>query len=158
MKFIGNILITDPCYVAKDDDWGNSFDYDNYKMPLEIGSYLWESTKFGDGSWTVNQFKNIKLKDPREFIKLLEKEDSDYLGEFYSLSEIEEIGHFTVDSGSFCVCDYDKAKLYNPDFEKTLPKRCYTVIEDFDGEIDFYETEDNRYIYGTGNKTIFTFS
>ena len=31
MKVIGkDLIITDPCYIAKDEDWGESFNWEDY--------------------------------------------------------------------------------------------------------------------------------
>ena len=44
MNFNGTIIITDPCYIAENKDWGNGFNYDNMTISEEVGfsdNYIW---------------------------------------------------------------------------------------------------------------------
>ena len=53
-EFKGDIIITDPCYIAKDEDWGESFDYKNLKIDNDFfHNYIWKPTGTGDGMWPV---------------------------------------------------------------------------------------------------------
>ena len=157
MKFKGTLVITDPCYIAKKGDWGSVIDYSDREMPAGFTTYLFEDNKVGDGRWLVSQFKNIKLNDPAEFIKALEQEDPDYIGELYATGELEQLGSYSVDSGCFGVFYLDEILKYNPNFQKDYSENCYTIIPNFDGDVDVLETDCEKYVYGTGNKTFFTF-
>lgn len=56
MEFKGTIVITDPCYFAKDCDWDESgnFDYEDCTIHgLGFSDYIWMPTGIGDGSWSV---------------------------------------------------------------------------------------------------------
>ena len=161
MKFRGKIIITDPCYIAKENDWGVSVDYENYKMPEDFTTYIFSDTGVGDGSWTVNIFNNVRLVNSKEevieFIQSIDDEDSDYLGDLYASGQIKEIGKFCADSGCTGIFYYDEVEKYNPDFFKDTRKQCYTVIDNFDGDINIIKDSNNFHIYGTGNKTFFTY-
>ena len=158
MFFKGSIYITDPCYIAKEKDWcdENGFDILNYAKDPTIDSslgftdYLMEDTGIGDGSWTVYEVDpklNLSLDDIYEII-----EDTDN-----DLSEFKEIGNFTAYAGMSCVVYKTEADKYNPEFKKTLPEKCCTTIEDFDGRIVSYFDEDSTlHFVGIGNIIFFT--
>ena len=68
MKVIGKDLIfTDPCYIAKDDDWGDSFDYEVEGIGYPgFTEYEWEDTGYGDGSPKVYSIPTYY--NPDEFL------------------------------------------------------------------------------------------
>lgn len=51
MKFKGDIIITDPCYIIKKDseDW-RKCDYGDNMAALGLTNYISESTRYGDWS------------------------------------------------------------------------------------------------------------
>ena len=58
MKFKGDIIITDPCYIDTEDNklWnGSSFDiFSGYGLSVfGFTKYFWENTEYGDWSCTT---------------------------------------------------------------------------------------------------------
>lgn len=109
MKFKGDIIITDPCYIIKKNsgDWGKCGYGDNMKA-LRIENYLCRDTIYGD--WSCTTF-NSDTK--------------------------EAIGEFCADAGMVAVFLLDEVLAYNPDFDfyETKPWTT-TLIKDFDGDIE----------------------
>lgn len=108
MEFKGDIIITDPCYICKDDDWGKC-DCGYYMEGLGIENYICRDTIYGD--WSCTTF------------------DSD---------TGEPIGRFCADAGMVAVFLLDEVLKYNPDFDyHTERPWTTTLIKDFDGEVYF---------------------
>lgn len=131
MKFKGDIIITDPCYIIKDetDDWENC-DFGDNMEALGINNYLCRDTIYGD--WSCTTF------------------DSDTK---------EKLGAFCADAGMVAVFLLDEVLKYNPDFDwhETRPWTT-TLIKSFDGDVRFeVDYSPNEYgeaalsIVGTGN-------
>lgn len=110
MKFKGDIIITDPCYIISDDnddDWGKS-SYGEDMGVLGLRTYLSRGTIYGD--WSCTTF---------------EDETENVLGEF------------CADAGMVAVFLLDEVLKYNPDFDCHLESPWTTTwIKDFDGEIE----------------------
>lgn len=131
MKFKGDIIITDPCYIIKDntDDWSKC-NYGEDMENLGIKNYLCRDTIYGD--WSCTTF-NSDTK--------------------------ESIGEFCADAGMVAVFLLDEVHKYNPDFDwyESRPWTT-TLIKDFDGDVKIdvvhiegiYE-EDSKY-YKKGDK------
>lgn len=156
------IIITDPCYFAKDKDWGEGFNYETLTINLpEFSDYIWINTGFGDGTGSVflseKAYSQYELEET--IIKLRKKEEEKLF---------TKIGKFGVDSGTFGAFFYDEVLKYYPDFALDIGSWCYTVIPDFRGalydtaldESDESSNEDDYYCYnyiiGSGNKSICT--
>jgi len=144
MKFKGDIIITDPCYIFRDEDWDKYCEDFNDSFIKELGftNYIWESTIYGDWSCTtINKDTN------------------------------EKIGRFCADAGLVGVFLKDEVDKYNPNFLKDYSSHTRTIIKDFDGDIqyivqelennnteedeDYYEEEEAQ-IHGKGNINFFT--
>ncbi len=169
MKFKGDIIITDPCYVmrednGKSDDWSKC-NYGSNMEALGIKTYLTNSTEYGDWSCTTvkecpesivhidklneNYFKlfsahNSEDKD-EELIKILEQERK----------ELEEkgkdfvLGNFCADAGLVSVFLLSEVLEYNPDFDYHLNRPwTTTLIKDFDGDINIIHRESTNVIDG----------
>jgi hypothetical protein len=110
VKFKGDIIITDPCYIISDDnddDWGES-SYGEDMGVLGLRTYLSRGTIYGD--WSCTTF---------------EDETENVLGEF------------CADAGMVAVFLLDEVLAYNPDFDCHLESPWTTTwIKDFDGEIE----------------------
>lgn len=102
------IIITDPCYIVKEDDWERCDYGDNMKV-LGIKNYLSSSTIYGD--WSCTTF-NADTK--------------------------EAIGEFCADAGLVGVFLLDEVIEYNPEFAEWIAKHpwCVTVIKNFTGDVD----------------------
>ena len=180
MKFKGSIIITDPCYVAKGDDW-EKCDYGGSMYDLGFTTVISESTIYGD--WSCTTYKTDE--DPREVIRkiaeLQKQFDEEYnalrgrgkisdddLAALYDkfdglqsnvISDEQPIGRFCADAGMVCVLYLDEVLKYNPDFEEEYMSRDWvvTVIKDFDGEVEYIVDNNNEaHIIGTGNINFFT--
>jgi hypothetical protein len=131
MKVIGkDLIITDPCYIAKDADWGESFNWEDYCIE-PFSEYEWEKTGYGDGSPKV--FSIPTYYNPDDFLEKMGKADEEELGELEDQKEY--IGECGVDSGSFGVFLLDEALKYNSKFLDSLPKSCYCIVRNFTGTI-----------------------
>ena len=156
------IIITDPCYFAKDKDWGEGFNFEKMIINLpEFTDYVWINTGFGDGSGNVflsnKAFSQYELEEAIIDIRK-EKERKEFIN----------AGKFGVDSGTFGAFFYDEVLKYNPDFALDVGSWCYTIIPDFRGaiyETSLDESDENsegdeyycyNYIIGSGNKSICT--
>lgn len=107
-KFDGDIIITDPCYIMKDDDWTRS-DYSDNMGILGIHNHITHSTLYGD--WSCTTFNS----DTRE-----------------------EIGEFCADAGLVSVFLLDEVLEYNPEFDyHTNRPWTTTLIKDFQGVVEF---------------------
>lgn len=118
--FCGDIIITDPCYVAKDDDWPDFLDA-AYNDENEIKTFIERDTIYGDWSCTT-----------------------------FDTTTKEEIGHFCADAGFVAVFDLGEVLKYNPSFDYHIERPCTTtLINDFDGNVWFevVESYDEEYGY-----------
>jgi len=160
MFFKGSIYITDPCYIAKDEDWCeetgfNVLDYSKdptIDSSLGFTDYLMEDTGVGDGSWEVFEVPTERGLSFEDLYDIIEDTDND-------LSEFKVIGKFCADAGMSCVVYKKEADEYNPEFEKEFSGKshCLTVIKDFEGEIKaYFDEDDSLHFVGIGNKTFFT--
>ena len=171
-SFSGTIIITDPCYFAKDEDWGedSNFDYVTSEISSpEFTKYVWVNTGIGDGTWKVIQMKDILCQRDLEdhILKVQECFDSD-ISKVTNQLKLEKlfglrtpIGTVGVDSGSFGVFYLNEVLKYNPNFLADIDSSCYTIIKDFTGLIDTMKIESNinsdlSVIMGIGNKSFYT--
>ena len=126
--FKGDIIITDPCYIIKQDneDW-KKCDYGRDMNKLGIKNYLCGSTIYGDWSCVTIDNKNN-----------------------------EKIGSFCADAGLVAVFLLDEVLKYNPNFNYHKEKPwTTTLIKDFDGYISInvktINSEDEVFVVGKGN-------
>lgn len=108
MKFKGDIIITDPCYICKDGDWHRCNCGDNMEI-LGINTYICRDTIYGD--WSCTTFNSDTGKD---------------------------IGGFCADAGMVAVFLLDEVLKYNLGFDYHIERPwTTTLIKDFDGEVNF---------------------
>ncbi len=173
-EFSGTIILTDPCYFAKDEDWreGGKFDYDSLSInSSDFTKYIWRDTGVGDGIWKVLQTDSIlSQRELEEYIQEINEKITKDLSMTINQVEVEKllkkripIGTLGVDSGTFGVFYLDEVLNYNPTFLANIDSSCFTVIKDFTGLIDTMDLdiEDEEcasvtVILGIGNKTFFT--
>lgn len=151
MKFKGTIIITDPCYIIKDDsnDW-EKCNYGRNMKVLGLSHCICEYTIYGDWSCTTyeiteNPYKVIEdlVKDPKTDCEV----NCSYLGSF------------CADAGMVAVFDLDEVRKYNPDIDEWIASHvwCVTTISNFDGDVKYYtDQEGYAHIAGTGNINFFT--
>lgn len=184
MKFKGTIIITDPAYLDSDNEYlKNSSDwmYKTYECKIlsEIGftSYISESTLYGD--WLCFTYKGTlaEIKQTREtwdkfyftfFAKYndpnITSEEKAKLLEEYKQYEKQfkdenTLGEFCADAGMVCVCLLEDVLKFNPNFKEWAKTHswCVTIIEDFDGDIEYEVDENNEaHIVGIGNINFYT--
>lgn len=127
-----DIIITDPCYIIKDDgndDW-NKCDYGDRMEALGIKNYITRSTEYGDWSCTT-----------------------------YDCDTLEPIGEFCADAGLVSVFLLDEVIEYNPDFDDHMTSNwTTTLIKNFTGDIyvDFYPEYDEVRVVGVGSTNFYT--
>lgn len=177
MKFKGDIIITDPCYIMRaehhgtkpltKDDW-DACDYGQNMEALGIKTYLTSDTEYGD--WSCTTIKN----DEKSQIAIKEIQDN-YFEAFNAYNfekdkekaeklqakgkEIREkykdliLGSFCADAGLVSVFLLDEVLAYNPDFDYHKERNwTTTLIKDFDGDIDITHREFEYIDEDTGEK------
>jgi hypothetical protein len=181
MKFKGDIIITDPCYIIKDDPEKDDWDLCNYGKNMEklgINTYLTANTEYGDWSCTT-------IKDDPKSEKLLNELNKMYF-EFFqnynnpSIYKTEEnrkkmydeymaerikkekegeliLGNFCADAGLVSVFLLDEVLKYNPKFDYHLNRNwTTTLIKNFDGNIEITHKEGDISVVGKGNINFYT--
>ncbi len=151
MKFKGNIYITDPSYIAKREDWMEGFDplMEAIDCP-EFSNVIIRSTGTGDGCLKVYEPTSLQNPSYSSICALIDK--SDY-------HDCHVIGEFCVDSASECVVYQHEADAYNPSFMVEFKERphCWTLIKDFEGEIEpYYDPDGELHYIGIGSRCFFT--
>jgi hypothetical protein len=132
MYFNGDIVITDPMYIVKSEEDWHRCEYGEKLEALNIITYITS----GNGD--------------------------EFASDVISLDTPKRLGEFGSDSCMVSVMLLNEVRQYNSDFDKDLGKHCYTVIKDFDGEVQLIEMEecdDNGqrvYFMGKGNKNFRT--
>lgn len=108
-NFDGDIIITDPCYIIRDDGgWERSNHGDNMEA-IGIHNHITHYTLYGD--WSCTTF-NSDTK--------------------------EKIGEFCADAGRVSVLLLDEVMKYNPEFDYHINKPwTTTLIKDFRGVVEF---------------------
>lgn len=143
MKFKGSIIITDPCYICKDEDWDEIM-FDDDLSQIGFKTSIKEDTIYGD--WSCTTFNSGK-SDPKEI-------RTKYLNANYNTPF--RFGKFCADAGQVCVVYVTDVMKYNPEFFTKYGQWCYTIIPNFDGEIEYCVEDDEAFIIGIGNTNFFT--
>lgn len=182
MYFKGTIVITDPCYIindSKQDDWCKC-SYGENMEALGINHYMTESTIYGDWSCITYAIDNPQkiVNQLAEISKYFSNKYEEY-GGYKNISEkqykllckecdnkqdalnlkVKNIGYFCADTGLVSVFLLDEVLAYNPNFLKWAKEHpwCVTIINDFDGDIEYYvDIEECAHIIGTGSTNFFT--
>lgn len=124
------IIITDPCYIIKnDDDWDNC-EYGDCMDVLEgITNYESSNTIYGDWGCTVYE-GNIEQHSDNN----------------------KKLGKFCADAGMVAVLELDEVLKYNPDYDD--PKKIpwvVTVIPNFTGEVTIENINNSIHVIGKGS-------
>jgi hypothetical protein len=182
MKFKGDIIITDPCYILKhSDDNRSDHDWDrcNYGQNmgvLGIKNFLTSDTEYGDWSCST-------VKDSLESAELIAKLNEIYFNFFrdyndakvYKTAEnrkkmLEEyeakraemendliLGKFCADAGLVSVFLLSEVLAYNPDFDYHINRPwTTTLIKDFDGDVEITHRDGGVSVVGKGNINFYT--
>ena len=138
MRFKGNIIITDPCYIVKDDDKWNA-----------ICDAIIKARPRGEGNAEI-------LKETLGVDALI----AETIYGDWGCTVYEEdcaIGEFCADAGMVCVMSEEDVLKINPTFKEDYGDWCYTLIEDFDGDVVIENIGENDgycadvRVVGTGN-------
>jgi hypothetical protein len=125
MRFKGNIIITDPCYIINDendDDW-ELCDYGRDLDQLGLSTYICRDTIYGDWSCTV-----------------------------FNTDTDREIGKFCADAGMVAVFLLDEVLQYNPKFNYHIDKPwTTTLIKNFEGDVSIDVVGEEVFVVGKGN-------
>ena len=144
----------------KYDDW-DKCNYGENMGVLGIHNYISESTIYGDWGCTTYQTE----EEPKELLESILRVLNNNLedGEYRELSIPDEgkvIGGFCADAGLVGVFLLDEILAYNPDWKYWIEEHswCATIIEDFEGEVEYYIDKVNKeaHIVGTGNINFYT--
>jgi hypothetical protein len=133
MQFKGTVIITDPCYLIKNDnpsDWENS-EAGISLYVLGFNNYISAPTRQGDWSCEVITYNPSETEAEKE-------------------SQV--FGMFGADSGMVGVFLLEEILKYNPNFE--IRSRHMAVFEDFNGSIDFEVTEEGELFIFGGSETL----
>ena len=127
MFFKGYLIITDPMYIIKFDEDWDSCEYGQKLENLKITTYITSINGDEIGSDVV------------------------------CLDEHKKIGSFCSDSGVVSIMLLNEVQTYNSEYNKDLDKCCFTIIKNFEGQIELLETEEDDgtdqrlYFLGKGN-------
>ena len=182
MKFKGDIIITDPCYIDTDDRklWDKVDLYTGAGLGnFGFTNYLWGDTEYGDWSCTT-------LLDTEEARKTIAKLNEMYLNfladynnkeiwkteenrkamaeEYKKARKAKEseteliLGQFCADAGLVAVFLLDEVLKFNPAFDYHINRLwTTTLIKNFDGDIEFgRDNEDGVSVKGKGNINFYT--
>ncbi|MBO5287457.1 MAG: hypothetical protein J6B34_04965 [Clostridia bacterium] len=125
MNFKGDIIITDPCYLMKSQS-------------------DWSICSYGDDLGALDFTSSFKVYSADMIANSIFNTDTNQL-----------LGEIKSDSGMLSVLYLDEVLSYNPQFEKGLSPKCYTIIKGFNGEVSKVKIDgdpDQAYaIVGKGN-------
>ena len=130
---------------------------------LGIHNYISESTIYGDWSCTTYQTE----KEPKELLESILRVLNDNLeyeeyedDESSVFCESKDIGGFCADAGLVGVFLLDEILAYNPDWKSWIEEHswCATIIENFEGEVEYYidKVNEEAHIVGTGSINFYT--
>ena len=144
----------------------NDWDKCNYGENMEvlgIHNYISESTIYGDWSCTTYQTE----KEPKELLESILRVLNDNLeyeeyedDESSVFCESKDIGGFCADAGLVGVFLLDEILAYNPNWKSLIEEHswCATIIENFEGEVEYYidKVNEEAHIVGTGSINFYT--
>ena len=125
MKFKGDLIITDPCYIVKDEDDWELCNYGENLEKLEIKTYISSGGADCVGSHVIN------------------------------LTTKQVLGEFCSDSGVVSIMSLKELRKYNPDYTEELSEGNYAIIPNFKGTVEKVkiENDEDQYwaFFGKGN-------
>lgn len=185
MRFKGDIIITDPCYIIKSpEDYAKELGipfpaYPKYTEDIKaydkaMSEYRSFTNKYDD--WSCTTWSTPRKDVAAQLEELCELQRKQYelrkqYGEdsvqskiyddkmFSATVDLKNIGGFCADAGMVAVFLLDEVLKYNPNFDYHINRLwTTTLIKDFDGEVEYYidDAEGEAHIIGTGNVNFFT--
>lgn len=161
MRFKGDIIITDPCYIIKDVDTSDKpkwkdfhpyksiYDYPDYNEETKDSKLFREDAKKLDEAykewrrehpddWGICQYGNNMEALGIEHYICRDTMYGDWFCTTFNSDTKEPIGKFCADAGLVAVFLLDEVLKYNPDFDYHIERPwTTTLIKDFDGEVNF---------------------
>lgn len=172
MKFKGDIIITDPCYIIKNRDestmpkWKDFMDLDDYsgmsQKELEQCNFFFQYKQMRDAldkwykenpdDWEVcNYGSDMKALGIKNYISR-NTIYGDWSCTTFNIDTNEPIGEFCADAGMVAVFLLDEVLKYNPDFDYHINRPWTTTwIKDFDGDVKFEKIYGEVRVVGKGN-------
>ena len=154
MKFKGDIIITDPCYIIKDnsDDWDKCGWGENMGI-LGFTTYISEYTLCGDWSCSTWSTPRKDVEAQLEELNTLGRARWELMKQYG-----EDSVQAKIYDDKMAVFLLDEVLKYNPDFDYHINREwTTTLIKDFDGEVNYYvDSGDDARIIGVGNINFFT--
>lgn len=175
VRFDGDIIITDPCYITKKRDessapkWANYFGTTDYRgknrNELEALEFFEKHARYeaayeqwskeNPDDWTTcNCGSDMSALGLKTYLT-----DSTLYGDWscttLNTDTKEAIGQFCADSGQVGVFLLEEVLKYNPDFDNHINRpHTTTLIKDFHGEIELHTNDDNTEVtvVGRGNR------
>lgn len=174
MRFDGDIIITDPCYITKKRDdssapkWKDYFGTTDYRgkshKELETLGFFEKHKRYEDAyqQWDRENPDDWKVCGYGYDMSALGLNtwlaDSTIYGDWscttFNVDTKEAIGRFCADSGQVGVFLLDEVLKYNPNFDCHIDRpHTTTLIKDFHGEVELRTNEDNTevVVVGSGN-------
>lgn len=163
MKFCGDIIITDPCYILKKRDESDRPKWEDFHPYPTLFDYPDYDAKTRHSEMF---YKNYDLmRDAMQAWDDAHPDDADICEYFYRMDKLgintyiardtiygdwscttfdtdtgEPIGRFCADAGWVAVLLLDEVLAYNPDFDYHITRPwTTTLIKNFNGEVDFVE-------------------
>ena len=125
MKFVGDILLTDPMYIMK----------------KETGESDWQDCEYGDKLSSLGIKKYFTVLGEEIGAKVISDDTNELLGRFCS------------DSSAISVMLLSEVLVYNPKYLDELNKYPHTgtIIKNFNGDIKAIRSVDSIAFVGKGN-------
>ena len=144
MKLINkDVLVTDPCYLIRDDNvWT---DFINGEYDLKLIGVEGECTNTGFGDWICHMYCT-KVTDVWEHVKKVMKSQ-------VIPKRDNSLGTFTADAGLVCIINLSDAPDNIKDEAKKLQKECphcAVLLKDFTGEL-MLKRDRNGYTHVIGD-------
>ena len=164
VKFDGDIIITDPCYIIKHIDRSTEPKWEDYmrlsdysgmtKKQMEEVGYFEDYAKLQEAQrkwdeenpddWDVCECGyNMGALGLKHYISR-----STIYGDWscttFNSDTKEPIGKFCADAGQVGVFDLNEVLTYNPEYDDYIEKPwCVTLIKDFNGTVQFVVEEED---------------
>lgn len=170
-----DIIITDPCYILKDEKFKDTRDYSHKKMIFKRENWDMNNLTIEQiylGEKEVLDENKRKMEEERKYNEEYEKTDiykysggynlealgipdsisrdtiyGDWGCTVYNSDTKEKIGEFCADTGMVAVMDLEQVLKYNPEFDYHLTKPwTTTLIKNFTGDI-WFEVVETKGVY-----------
>lgn len=176
MKFQGDIIITDPCYIIKKRDessrpkWSEFMDRESYaglsEKELKACGFFEQYKKMEDAmdAWDREHPDDWHTCDCGENMSALglnclsaSTEYGDWSCTTFDMDSKKPLGEFCADSGMVGVFSLEEVLKYNPDFDYHISRPwTTTLIKGFDGTVTIKKEKDEVYVEGLGNINFIT--